>query len=544
MTLTPERIAEDRRTLRDRWYAEGFYGAQTLGQQFLEAVEARPDASYIFAGEQDEQALSLEAIAADAIRACLGLRALGVRPGDVVAVQVPNRVELVVSYYGAWLAGAVVVPITHIYGPMEMSFILRESGAKVLVVPDRWHHIDFVERISGLEPLPALEHVVYIGEGAPSGGVRWQELLERGDTGEYQDPGVHADDVCCLIYTSGTTSSPKGVQHTHNTFLTEFRGIVSVDGLEAGHDSTLVTFPAGHVAGTISICAPSVNGVTAVLMDRWDPARAVQLIERYRCTRTSGTPLHFTLMMEKAAETGTDISSLRYGIVGAASVPPSLVERADAREMVLARCYGSTEHPTVTACDATDTVHHRARTDGRPWPGNEIRIVDEQGQDLPLGVDGELVTRGPDMFVGYHDARLDLDAFLPGGWYRTGDIARVDADGYLTITDRLKDIIIRGGENIASKEVEDLIMRHPSVAATAVVARPDDKYGETVAAFVRLEPGTVLSLDDLGEHFKAAGVARQKTPETLIVVDELPYTASGKIQKVALRKQLREGVLQ
>ncbi|WP_017936473.1 AMP-binding protein [Nocardioides sp. Iso805N] len=541
MSITPETVRSDREALRARWYAEGYFGQETMGQQFLRAAAELPDTGYVFAGDDAEIRLTLPQLAEQATRACLGLQRLGIRAGDVVAVQVPNRPELVIAYYAAWLAGALVVPITHIYDATEMSFILRQSRARALIIPDRWRAIDFTDRVNRLEPLPDLDQVIFIADEPTGSGTLWSELLTLAPDAEYADPGVGADDVCCMIYTSGTTSAPKGVQHTHNTLLAEFIGNISVDQLEPD-ESALVAWPAGHVAGLIGICTPATRGVDVVLMDRWDPARALDLIKRHRCGTTSGTPLHFNALLDEAARRGVDVSPLHFGVAGAANVPASLVERADREGLALARVYGSTEHPTVSSSLGDDTLQHRAFTDGCARRGNEFRIVDELGGDLPTGQEGELATRGPELFVGYRDASLDLESFLPGGWYLTGDIARADADGFITITDRRKDIIIRGGENIASKEVEDVLVTHPAVAEAAVVSKPDEKYGESVAAYVRLREGTSLTLDEVRAHFTGAGLARQKTPETLIVLDDLPRTPSGKVQKFALRQQLREQV--
>ena len=226
-------------------------------------------------------------------------------------------------------------------------------------------------------------------------------------------------------------------------------------------------------------------------------------------------------------------------MTGAAAVPPTLVERADRAGVPSYRCYGSSEHPSVTSSLPSDPLEKRAMTDGSPMPPNEIRIVDDDGKDVDPGKPGEVATRGPELFVGYSDDALNVAAFLPGGWFLTGDIGVVDAEGYLTITDRKKDVIIRGGENIASKEVEDVLSRHSAIDDVAVVAEPDERYGERVCAFVTLREGADLSLDEVRRLFANAGVARQKTPERLEVVDAFPRTAAGKIKKFELRDRLR-----
>jgi acyl-CoA synthetase (AMP-forming)/AMP-acid ligase II len=535
--LDADRIVTDRLALRQRWYDEGFYGSLTFGQQLRESAGRFPESAYVFADDVGEVRLSFRELLERAQRVSHGLRRLGVVPGDRVAIQVPNRSELVVAYYACFLAGAVVVPITHIYGPAEMSFILRQSGARLLVVPDRSGTIDFLDRVTRLTDVPALENVVVIGDARRR--VRWSDL-EEAEPVDGPEPTVAADDLCALLYTSGTTSAPKGVKHTHNSLMAEMRANITAQMPERD-ESTLVAWPAGHVAGLIGICSPMTWGNDSVVMSRWDPARAVDLIVKYRCVTMSGTPLHFTALMEAADAAGRDISSMRLALIGAANVPPALVERFEDRGFRLCRCYGSTEHPTSTSNLFEDDAERRAHTDGRPTPGNEVRLVDEHGADVALGEDGEIATRGPEQFVGYWDADLDRDAFLPGGWFLTGDIGRFDADGYMRVTDRRKDIIIRGGENIASKEVEDVLVSHPDVLEAAVVAAPDERYGEAVAAFVRLRPGTVLGLDEVTELFIRAGVARQKTPTLLHLIDELPRTLSGKVQKFELRALLREG---
>ena len=433
------------------------------------------------------------------------------------------------------MLGCVVVPIIHIYGPREVGFILRQSGARVLVMPDRWRNIDYRERFDAITDITSLEHVVLIGEHGPAGAIPWHRLAECATPATL--PLTPPDDVCLLIYTSGTTAEPKGVQHTTNTLVAEIRSTAAALGERRGVN--LAALPAGHIAGVLGLLRMFVLGVSSVVMDQWDPPLAARLVQEHRITTTAGAPFFLSSLLDEAERQGTDLASLTNYMVGAASVPAALVQRADAAGVRAYRAYGSSEHPVISTGTPRDTLAQRAGTDGRLTPGNEIRLLDDDDRGVGVGEDGEIVSRGPELFVGYTDPGLDRDSFLPGGWFRTGDIGRLDSDGFLTITDRKKDVIIRGGENIASKEVEDLLATHPAVAEAASVGRPDDRYGERVAAFIRLRPGRSIDLEEVRRHFAASGVAKHKTPEHLEIVDEFPRSLSGKVRKVELRARLR-----
>ncbi|WP_329264606.1 AMP-binding protein [Streptomyces sp. NBC_01478] len=534
--MTPEQRQHDLAVLRDRWYREGHYSSRTMAEALEDAGRRFPETRFVFASEATRTTLTLTDMLALGRRAATGLRRMGVGPGDVVAVQIPNRQELVVSYLGAWLIGAVVLPITHIYDSAEVGAILRDAGAKVLILPDTWRSIDFTARLSRLDPGPALKHVVMIGDRPAQDTVPWAQLLAG--EGEIRPPeGVMADDVCAVIYTSGTTGVPKGVQHTHNSLLRELRKGDLMNETAPG-DTRLIPWPSGHVAGLLAACCGITGGTDTVHMDRWHDAHAVELVEEFRCTITSGTPLHVEAILTAAEKHGRDISSLRFVQVGGANVPPALVARADDAGIVVARAYGSTEHPRCATSPLDAPASKRSLTDGVVRFGDEVRVVDEGLRELPAGEEGEVLTRGPSQFIGYRDPTHDASAFVPGGWFRTGDVGRLDVDGYLTITDRIKDIIIRGGENIASKEVEDILATHPRVRHAAVVAEPDPRYGERVAAFVVLDGGT-LEIEEVRELFARHRVAPQKTPERVEVVTELPLAPSGKVRKYELRERLR-----
>lgn len=510
----------------------------SLGTVLADTAGRYPDTRQTYWSEGVFTSARLSELEQMGARFAAALHSLGVRAGDVVAVQMPNRLETAIAYRACFAIGAVLCPVVHIYGGKELSFILRQSRARVLIVPDSWRSIDFVERVTTLPACPDLAHIIIVGAPGNSGAIGWTSLMEAKDR-MAPPSSVGPDDVALLLYTSGTTADPKGVCHSSSSLLAELdQRRASGDRFD---DATFSAWPAGHIGGFGSLIHPQLTGGVSVIMDRWVPEVGVALMAEYRVTRAAGVPVLLRELLDTAAAIGADLSALRSYMTGAANVPAELVERASAQGIGVFRCYGSTEHPTVTACHPTDPLHERARTDGRVLPGGEVRLMDEEGRDVAGVGEGEILTRGPEMFVGYRDADLNADAFLPGGWFRTGDIGRFDGE-LLIITDRKKDIIIRGGENISSKEVEDVLASHPAILEVAAFAVPHVRLGEGVCVAVRLCPDATLDLEQVSEHFAAAGVARQKTPERLVIVDDMPRTPSGKVKKFELRKLFADSV--
>jgi len=466
------------------------------------------------------------------------LHQLGLRKGDVLALEMPNWMEACLTYLASAHLGLIVVPIIHIYRAREVEFILRQSGAKAFMVPDAWSGIDYLSMLEEIRPrLTDLEHVVVVGDTIPEGCLAWEDVASRA-TEEFPAPDISPDEPHILAYTSGTTADPKGVVHSHNTLLAECRAISATSGGDE-HDVFLCPNPVGHIAGIYSaLIAPFLLGYRKlVLMDGWDPRWALELMQEHRVTRTGGATFFLMTMLSEPSFAEFDTSSLELFGVGGANIQPFVIEQADAAGWWAMRSYGCTEHPSITMGTRDDPLEKRAHTDGRPMQDVELRLVDDEGRDVAPGEDGEIVTRGPDQFLGYMDPEMDAEAFDDEGWFHTGDIGRVDPDGYLTITDRKKDIIIRGGENISAREVEEILAAHPSVVEAAVTPVADPRYGERVCAFV-VTGGKELTLDDVVAHFREKGVARQKTPERLVILPELPRTLAGKVQKYLLRRGL------
>lgn len=498
----------------------------SLIEAFVAAGESSPESKLIVASRDRPASACLKEIIAAGRRMGSRMTAAGLGAGDVVGVMLPNWREWQVVAVATAQAGAVLLPIVTIYGAKELGFILRQSRARWLFTPDHWRGVDYRQVVANIGVLPDLHRHVKLGP-------EFDALEADGQIA----PFVHRDagEMAVLVYTSGTTADPKGVMHSSRGLLAELESMQAMrDGGES--EAILSPWPPGHIAGVMSMFRLLVRGTALVLMDQWDATLAAELVEKHEITSSAGTPFHLTGMIDAADRDGRDLTSLRQYLVGAAPVPPSLVQRCKKLGLAVFHCYGSSEHPTVTSGMPEDPVDKQLHTEGRAIPGSEMRFVDDDGIDVDAGKDGEICTRGPELFMGYFDATLNAAAFLPGGWYRTGDVGRLDKDGYLLITDRKKDIIIRGGENISSKEVEAVLMTHPAVADAAVVAAPDDRMGEVVRACVILQPHMTLTLDDVRTHFASAGIARQKTPERLTVLGELPRNASGKVLKHVLRK--------
>jgi acyl-CoA synthetase (AMP-forming)/AMP-acid ligase II len=510
----------------------------TLGELFEAAEASRPHSWLICASPSGaELRIGHHQFSEKARSVASGLAALGLGRGDVVAVQLPASVEAIVAHAACTLIGATLLPIVHIYGAHELQFVLRESGAVALITPARVKDEDMRARVGSLGDLPRLRHHVVVGA---DGGLTWDDLgagtkFPRGRVGE-------TGDVAVLLYTSGTTSSPKGVQHSHASMAAEFS--LGIGAFVGPDDVMLCPWPPGHIAGYLMLGRFWAMGFNTVLMEQWDPALAARLVDTYKVVLTQGTPFHLAGMLDAAARDGRDLSSIKEYVAGATIVSPAMVARSTAAGVGTLKSFGLTECPTATRGTRDDPLEKRLTTDGKACPGVEIRIVDDFDKDVPQGEAGEVILRAPEMFLGYRRAELNMDVFLPGGWMRTGDIGVLDADGYLSITDRKKDIIIRGGENISSREVEENVADMPAVQEVAAVAMRDERLGERVCVFVALHPGHTLELADIDAFFRGRGIARQKTPEKLVVVTEFPRTASGKIRKNELRDTLNLGVLQ
>lgn len=528
------------REMIDRYTAQGFWGTRTLNDYFAEALAGKADDLAVVDRDRRVTYRQLDGMV-NAL--ALALTGLGVGKGEVVAFQLPNWLETLALHLACKRMGAVSNPIIPIYRHREVEFILREGEVAVYVAPKTFRGFDFEEMMAGLAPrLPHLKQAVFVGGAQRPGNLTFDGLLDRGrEGGTFSPPPMDANDVCLLLYTSGTTSDPKGVLHTHNTLLCENFNVAGCYNLKPG-GVIFMPSPFTHIAGLLfGMEMPFLIKGSLVMMDIWDPNRAVEIISKERCSLTMGSTPFLQGILSSPALGRYDISCLEVFGCGGAPVPPELILKAHRLHRIDAcRAYGSSEYSTVTLCRAKDPLDKKAYTDGAPAPGTEVRIVDlDTGEDAGPGGEGEILVRGPECFVGYRNADLNGEAFDARGWFYTGDIGRRDPDGYIEITGRKKDIIIRGGENISVKEVEDLLHAHPGVLQAAVVAMPDPLMGEKACAYVRLKPGAAtLTFEEMTAYLEEKKIARQKLPERLELISEFPMTAAGKIKKFLLKRDI------
>jgi acyl-CoA synthetase len=534
---TPRRVPP---ALERAYVDGGWWTDDTLGGAVARELAAHPASQVSVWSRSRPWRGSYADVDDEARRLVTLLRDLGVRPGDAVAFQLPNWREALVSFVGLSLGGYVVVPIVHIYGKKEVSFILEQSGAVAYVSPLAYGHVDYGGIVESAAPASLRLHVV-VGEGGSAGGsagvdrIGWEECAERKPTLEL--PRARPEDVAVLGYTSGTTSDPKGVIHDHRTMLSELRHMKA--WVNPGKPN-LMGSPVTHATGMLGVLGPLTTGENIHLIDRWDPAHALEVMLEAGIGAGTGASVFLASLLDHPGFTPDHAALMHRVGLGGAPVPIPLAERAAAHGIVIIRAYGSTEHPSTTGSRFEDPADQRHRTDGRALAGVELRLVDGDGAEVPAGTPGEIVSRGPDLCLGYTDPALTAAAFDDEGWYHSGDIGVLDEHGFLTITDRVKDIIIRGGENISAAEVEGALQRLPGLAEIAVVAAPDARLGEHACAIARMRPGAApLTLADVTAHLSGVGLARQKWPEELRLVDDFPRTASGKIRKVDLRAWLR-----
>ena len=467
-----------------------------------------------------------------------GLRELGVEPGDTVSFQLPNWSEASILNLACALAGFVINPVIPIYRQAELAFILNDCRARIAFIPDSIRSTDYKAMYGELRArLPGLRHVATV---RGSGDLTFEAIEARGRESTLALEPADPDSAKLIIYTSGTTGQPKGVIYSHNQARRPLWASVETWGLQPG-DRLLMPSPVTHVTGyAYGLEMPFHFGTRTMLMERWDGAEAVRLVDEHGISFMIGATPFLSELVAGAEKAGTRLESLRIFACGGAAVPPALIDRANRH---FANCrsfrvFGSSECPMVTqGCMEDMTL--AARSDGRvtDW---DVRVVDDEGRAVAPGSEGEILARGPSLFRGYTDRQATDEAFDPQGYFHTGDLGTVTADGVLTITGRKKDIIIRGGENLSAKEIEDALHTHPAIREAAVVSMPHPRLGEGVCAY--LIPAAGDGRPDAGAltaFLLEAGLARQKCPDRIEYVDDLPRTASGKVQKHILRDRIR-----
>ena len=521
---------EEARQLR----ASGVWRGRTIVYDATEAAAAVPDQICLRDGVR---AISYRDILLEAQALAAGLSQRGLRPGQVVAFQLPNWIEAAVVNIAAAMLGLVVNPIVPIYRDKEVGEILADCGAKVLFVPTVWRNFDhaaMAERVRAITP--ELEFIVQVRAGAPGANLlRYEDLLRP--TGHLPPMAQQdADAIKFVMYTSGTTGRAKGVLHTHNTMFRALAGCMEFWQIGAGR-VILMPSPVSHITGYLwGLESPFSWRTPTILMDRWDASQAAELIDRFDVALTVSATPFLSELLEAAAKRATKLPSLRIFACGGASVPADLIRRAndylaDGRAF---RVYGATEVLMIGKgfVDA-GTGELAAETDGK-ISDYEVLFVDDAGVPVPDGAEGEIIARGPSQSVGYVDQAETARSFDAQGYFHTGDLGYRTSDGAVVITGRKKDLIIRGGENISAREVEDILLRHPKVAEVAVVAMPHARLGETVCACVvaRANPPT---LEEILAYLDNIGIARQKLPERLEIFAEFPMTPAGKIKKDILR---------
>lgn len=495
----------------------------TLADCLRTAAHATPDRILIRDGERTLQCAALLEQASALAHALV--RRMPV--GSVVSFMVPNWWEAAVIYLGATLGGMVVNPILPSLRDHELSFLLADAGSRAVFIPHRFAGHDYAAMLDRVTARLAAPPEVVVVRGGPGHHTALADLLDEpaGAALPPSEPGA----TRMILYTSGTTGRPKGVLHSHDSLHALITQLGSHWRIEPG-DTFLVPSPVAHIGGSIyAFECPLLLGAQAVLMERWDPEAAVSLMVEHRCTHIAGATPFLDGILTAAQRAGTRLPDLEVFICGGASVPPSLIRRAADyfEKAAVSRVYGSTEVP-VTTVGSLDDVDRAADTDGRPGIADVVLV------------DGEIRARGPQMLTGYLHPEDNDESFDDAGYFRTGDLGRWTDDGHLVVTGRRKDLIIRNGENIAPKEIEDLLVTHPLIAEIAIVGVPDDQTGERACAVIVPTGDARPDVDMLTEFLAGRGVAKFKVPEQVVLVEALPRNDAGKVLKHRIRTDLTE----
>ena len=527
--------------------AAGLWPDRTINDALDDCAARVPDKLALTAAHAEggeARRFTYRELATMADRIAVGLHRLGVTRGDVVACQLPNWWQFTLMYLACSRIGAVMNPLMPIFRERELSFMLAHGEAKVFVVPKRFRDFDHEQMALDLQAqLPQLKHVVTIdGTGDNSfdkllAGPAWENEPDARDVLTRHRPGP--DDVTQLIYTSGTTGEPKGAMHSANTLMSNI--LPYAERMALGeNDVVLMASPMAHQTGFMyGLMMPIMLRASAVLLDVWAPRKAIELIRDEQVTFTMASTPFLTDLAKNVADSGQPVPSLKTFLCAGAPIPGPLVEQARAALGAnVVSAWGMTENGAVTTTLPGDEPSRSVNTDGVPLDGVEVRVVDDAGGPMPTGEPGRLLLRACSNFGGYLK-RPQWNNTDAEGWFDTGDLARLDEQGYIRITGRSKDVIIRGGENIPVVEIESLLYKHPAVQQVAVVAYPDERLGERACAVVVPKPGHEIDLASVVSFLKDNKVALNYIPEKLIVSDAMPATPSGKIQKFKLREMVK-----
>ncbi|WP_089576671.1 medium-chain fatty-acid--CoA ligase [Escherichia coli] len=530
---------------RAAYRQQGLWGDASLADYWQQTARAMPDKIAVV----DNHGASYNYSALDHAASCLAnwMLAKGIESGDRIAFQLPGWCEFTVIYLACLKIGAVSVPLLPSWREAELVWVLNKCQAKMFFVPTLFKQTRPVDLILPLQnQLPQLQQIVGVDKLAPATSSLSLSQIIADNTPLTTAITTHGDELAAVLFTSGTEGLPKGVMLTHNNILASERAYCARLNL-TWQDVFMMPAPLGHATGFLhGVTAPFLIGARSVLLDIFTPDACLALLEQQRCTCMLGaTPFVYDLLnvLEKQP---ADLSALRFFLCGGTTIPKKVARECQQLGIKLLSVYGSTESSPHAVVNLDDPLSRFMHTDGYAAAGVEIKVVDDARKTLPPGCEGEEASRGPNVFMGYFDEpELTARALDEEGWYYSGDLCRMDEAGYIKITGRKKDIIVRGGENISSREVEDILLQHPKIHDACVVAMPDERLGERSCAYVVLKaPHHSLSLEEVVAFFSRKRVAKYKYPEHIVVIEKLPLTASGKIQKFLLRKDIMRRLTQ
>lgn len=530
---------------RAAYRQQGLWGDASLADYWQQTARAMPDKIAVV----DNHGASYTYSALDHAASCLAnwMLAKGIESGDRIAFQLPGWCEFTVIYLACLKIGAVSVPLLPSWREAELVWVLNKCQAKMFFAPTLFKQTRPVDLILPLQnQLPQLQQIVGVDKLAPATSSLSLSQIIADNTSLTTAITTHGDELAAVLFTSGTEGLPKGVMLTHNNILASERVYCARLNL-TWQDVFMMPAPLGHATGFLhGVTAPFLIGARSVLLDIFTPDACLALLEQQRCTCMLGaTPFVYDLLnvLEKQP---ADLSALRFFLCGGTTIPKKVARECQQRGIKLLSVYGSTESSPHAVVNLDDPLSRFMHTDGYAAAGVEIKVVDDARKTLPPGCEGEEASRGPNVFMGYFDEpELTARALDEEGWYYSGDLCRMDEAGYIKITGRKKDIIVRGGENISSREVEDILLQHPKIHDACVVAMSDERLGERSCAYVVLKaPHHSLSLEEVVAFFSRKRVAKYKYPEHIVVIEKLPRTTSGKIQKFLLRKDIMRRLTQ